>query len=351
MELQKRSEMFFRHIIIYCLCFYLPILAQARLPEDMHELAVASINNVYDEKFKMAKSYAKRIIKNYTNHPAGYFFYAAILNSHMEYLQSEQYEAEFYRYCDNAISKGENLLEKEPGNVWVKFFVAGASGLKGTYESRYKRWLTAFKHGWRGVVIFREILETNPEMVDALYGIATYDYWRSAKTKMLWWLPGVEDKRGPAIQELNKLQVSGIYVKECSSLNLIDMLLNEERYNEALENADKILASYPSSLIAMWRKAEAHFGLEEYDKAEKVYNKILSRLEFEQFESNYNRALCHYYLSKVYFHLERYKSCMDECNLMESLKLTSVSQKRLEEKFRDAITLEKKAQRKFSPDK
>ena len=325
----------------------MPILAQARLPKDMHELAVSSTKWVYDEKFKLAKSYAKRIIKNYSNHPAGYFFYAAILNSHMEYLQSEKYEAEFYRYCDNAISKGENLLEKEPNNVWVKFFIAGASGLKGTYESRYKRWLTAFKHGWRGVVIFREILETNPEMIDAIYGIATYDYWRSAKTKMLWWLPGVADKRKVAIQALNKLQVTGTYVKESSSLNLIDMLLNEKRYNEALENANKILANYPSSLISMWRKAEAQLGLGEFDKAEKLYKKILKRVEFEQFESNYNIALCHYYLSKVYFHLKRYKLCMDECRLMGSFKLTSVSQKRLEENFKDAASLKKRAQRKL----
>ena len=340
--------MFFRYTVISCLCFCLSICAQARLPKDMHELAISSISCVYDEKFKQAKSYAKRIIKNYSSHPAGYFFYAAILNSHMEYLQSEKYEAEFYRYCDNAISKGEDLLEKEPNNIWVKFFIAGANGLKGTYESRYKRWLTAFKHGWRGVVIFKEILETNPEMIDALYGIATYDYWRSAKTKILWWLPGVEDKREPAIQALKKLLGAGTYVKESSSLNLIDMLLNEKRYSEALKIANKMLARYPSSLIIKWRKAEALLGLGEFDKAEKLYNKILKRIELGQFESNYNLVLCHYYLSKVSFHLKRYKLCIDECKLMESYKLTSVSQKRLEEYFKDAISLRKKAQKKLS---
>jgi tetratricopeptide (TPR) repeat protein len=269
----------------------------------------------------------------------------------MEYLQSEKYEAEFYRYCDNAISKGEDLLEKEPNNVWVKFYIAGANGLKGTYESRYKRWLTAFKHGWRGIVIFRDILETNPEMIDALYGIATYDYWRSAKTKMLWWLPGVVDKRKPAIEALFRLQTTGTYVKESSSLNLIDMLLNEKRYTEALETANKILASYPSSLVTMWRKAEAQLGLGEFDKAEKLYKDILKRIEFGQFESNYNIALCHYYLSKIYFHLKRYKSCIDECKLMESFKLTSVPQKRLEDFIKDAASLKKKAQRKLSKKK
>jgi len=339
--------MLFRYGVIFCLCFFRTGYTQAQLPSDMHNLAISSISCVYNEKFKEAKNYAKRIIKNYSNHPAGYFFYAAILNSQMEYLQSEEYEAEFYQYCDNAITKGEELQEKEPDDVWVKFIIAGANGLKGTYESRYKRWLTAFKHGWRGVVLLKEVLETNAKVIDAQYGIATYDYWRSAKTKMLWWLPGVEDKRKPAIKILYEVLDKATYVRENTALNLIDMLLNEKRYDEALQVANKLLSQYPTSLVIMWRKAEAQLGLRVLEEAEITYKSILKRVEAGSFESNYNITVCHYFLSKVYLYQKKYKQCLDAIEAMESFKLSSVSKKRLEDIYDDAATAKKIAQKKL----
>lgn len=348
---KRRSKMFIRLSIVYCLITCLPVFALVKLPVDMHELALSSIQNVYNGKFKQAESAAKRIIKKYPDHPAGYFFFAAVQNSYMEYLQSEKYEIEFYHYCDLAIAKGEELLEKDPDNVWAKFFLAGANGIKGTYESRYKRWLTAFKHGWRGVVLLKELLETNPEMADAFYGIATYDYWRSDKTKLLWWLPGIEDKRESAIKILYEVQTTGIYVKESASINLIDILYNEEKYSEVLDVTNKMLEIYPSNLICMWGKAKAQLGLEEFDKAEKSYKFILNRIESESFDNNYNAVLCHYYLSKVYFYQQRYKLCIKECTIMKSFKLSHQSEKRLEDYLDNAASMERKARRSLAKKK
>jgi len=335
---------------IICLFYLIPAIAMVQLPADMHAWAISSIENVYKEKFKQAEVDAKRIIKKYPEHPAGYFFYAAILNSHMEYLQSEKHEIEFYHNCDLAISKGEEILEKKPDDAWTKFFIGGANGLKGTYESRYGRWITAFKHGWRGVVLFRELLETSPEMEDAFFGIATYDYWRSAKTKLLWWLPGVVDKREVAIEVLYKMRANGIYIKESASVNLVDILYNEEQYAAALEVANAMLATYPSNLICWWGKAKAQLGLHEYKEAEKSFNYILKRIESEPFETHFNIVLCYFYLGKVNFGLKRYTRCMTYFKKMKSYKFTGVSEKRLEDIFDDADSFTRKARRRLSKD-
>lgn len=348
MILQRMNKMCIRYIILYSLFSWLPVFAQVQLPLDMHNLAISSIYNVYNEKFKQAEDDAKRIIKKYPNHPAGYFFYAAVLNLLMEYLQSDKYENEFYKYCDFAISKGEDLLEKQPDNAWAKFFIAGANGIKWTYESRYERWLTAFKHGWRAVVMLRELLESNPEMKDALYGIAIYNYWRSAKIKLLWWLQSVEDRRDRAIRMLYDLQNEGTYVKEGSSINLIGMLYNEKRFAHAIEVADKMLTKYPSNLICRWKKAEAQLDLKEFDKAENSYKYILKHIESGSFDGNYNAVLCRYYLLKIYFCRKQYDLCITEYNLMKSFKLSPISQKRLEKRFGDASSMERKARYKLT---
>lgn len=331
----------FHFIVILIICC-LPLHADTKLSWEMHELALSSINNVYREQFKQAENDAKRLIKKFPDHPAGYFFCAAVLNSYMEFLQSEKYEIDFYYYCDLAITKGEDLLEKDPNDTWAKFFLAGANGAKGTYESRYRRWITAFKHGWHGVVLLREVLESDPSMVDAIFGIATYDYWRSAKTKMLWWLPGVEDKREISIKSLAEIRQTGTYVKDGATLTLIDILCNEEKYQEAILLVNNFLGRYPTNLICWWGKVRAELGMKEYAVAEKSLLYIRELIRAASFESNYNEALYLYYLIKAYSGQEKYDLAGKELKTFKSLKLEPVEEKRFEEYLVEVLALEKK---------
>jgi hypothetical protein len=84
--------------------------AAPQLPQEMHDLAMSSIDFVYKEKFKLAEDEARKIIKKYPDHPAGYFFYAAALESWMDYYETDKREVEFYKYCDLAIDRAEKLL-------------------------------------------------------------------------------------------------------------------------------------------------------------------------------------------------------------------------------------------------
>lgn len=306
------------------------------LPADMHQWALKSIDYTYQEEFKLAENEAKRIIKHYPDHPSGYFFYAAVLDARMTFIQSEKEENEFYYYCNLAISKGEEMLEQFSDDTWAKFFMAGAYGLKGTFESKYQRWITAFRNGWQGVVIFRKLQKSDHEMADVLYGLGTYDYWRSALTKKLWWMPGVEDKREKAINMLFFARQLGTYVKLPCSAQLIQILCNEKRYNEALDIAENMITQYPVNLLFQWGKAESLLGLGRYENAHKCYMKILERIEKEQFESNYNIVLCRYYLGKVYFQQKKRDLCVKELKKMSSYSLSDDDRKRLEDYFDDA---------------
>lgn len=342
--MRKHTLVFIYSAWIICLCSLSGknVVGNVYLPPDIHELAVFSIHNVYSENFKQAEKDAEQIIKKYPSNPAGYFFYAAVLSAKMEYYQSEKYEIEFYKYCDLAIAKGEELMANDPGNFWALFFIAGSNGFKGKYESRYERWVTAFKHGWAGVDMLQDLLKKHPEMDDAIYGISAYNYWRSVKTRMLWWLPGVIDKRKESISQLLTVRQKGVYVKEACAVDLIDIFYNEKRYAEALQVAENMLSKYQNNLVCTWGKGKALLGLKEYDKAEKVFKSILTRVAADDFDSNYNSALCHYYLLEIYFREKKYESCLQEYKSLKSLSLNPLAQKRLEKSMGEADELYKK---------
>ena len=320
-------------IVVFVLSAGTAFGALLPLQPDIARAALRCTDLIYKESFQEASSEAKKLIRQFPNHPAGYFFLAASIDAWMVYHESNKKEEEFYKYCDQAIEKGEAVVSAEPGNMWAKFFLGGAEGYKGTYEVRYGRMITAFQHGWKGVSLLMDIDKASPELVDVRFGIGTYDYWRSAMTSVLFWMPGVEDKRADGIKKLQEVVKNGTYTKITAGINLIKILNNEKRYDEAVAVSDQILTTYPGLMIVLGRKAEALAGLRQLDKAQKIYEYMLVRLELEADDNHYNAIICHFWLAKIAFWQKQYHRCLSECNRMEGYKVSESIRKRLGKYF------------------
>ncbi len=338
-----RANAFFSLILLPVFFLAHSVHAVATLPEEMHALAMASIDFVYKEKYKSAEDEAKKLIKKYPDHPAGYFFYAAALMSWMAFYESNSREDEFYRMCDAAIEKGEIIQSKDPSDYWAVFFLGGADGAKGTYESRYEKWITSFRHGWKGVSTLQGLLKKNPDLKDIYYGLGMYDYWRSALTKILWWMPGIENKIEIGMKEMSIAKNEGVYTSIAASANLIPIMVNEKHYTEAIALSDEMLLKYPGSLVFCWGKGEALFALAKYEDAEQVFKYILGRVEAEPFDNHYNAAICHIWLAKIYLKTKRYTQAIAECNRMGYYKFDDDVKKRLDKQFAEATKVKEQA--------
>jgi tetratricopeptide (TPR) repeat protein len=315
----------------------------ATIPEEITSLSLSTIDYVYKEDLGKATEEAKKIIRKYPENPAGYFFMAVVLDSWMQLHQSDLKENEFYQYCDLTIEKGENSLAKDPKDEWAKFFIGGADGYKGTYEARYERWITAFRYGWKGVSVLLELQSKGSGLVDINYGIGNYDYWRSAMMKILWWMPGIDDKREEGIKRILITMDKGIYTKVASSLSLIDIMMNEKRFNEALAISEKMLKIYPQSSFFLWGKVDALIALKRYKEAVEILLIIKKKLDNDPKDNEYNGVVCHYWLAKAYYSQGMYSDAIVQCDEMNSYKLTPDIRKRLDKFFSDAASIRKKS--------
>ena len=315
-----------------------------RLNPEIHAWAISAMDNIYNDRFREAEEDARKIIKKYPAHPAGYFFMAAAIDSWMSTHFSDKREDDFYRFCELAVEKGEKLLDKEPRNDMVQFFTGGAEGYKGTYEARYERWITAFRYGWKGVSLLMRLRDRKSEIPDLDYGIGCYEYWRSALMKSLWWMPGVDDKRAPAIEKLKKVRTSGSYSKVAASAALIDIYINERRFAEAVAVADEELQRYPGSRMFMLGKGRALFGAGKFAASEAVYRKVLSKAEATDPSGEHAIiAFCHYWIAKNCYGQKRFADCISECDLMKNYPFNDDSKKLLEKYFNEAETIKKQA--------
>ena len=339
--LTRRNNQYFS---IYLILFVItPAFTEFRLPDEIHGLAFSAIENIYNNDLKKAEEEAKEIIKKFPESPAGYFFYAVILDFWMIHYQSNEKENEFYRYCDLAIEKSEKILQKNPSDEWAIFFMGGADGYKGTYEARYERWITAFRYGWKGVSVLLELQEKDTKITDIYYGIGSYNYWRSAMMKTLWFMPSINDKRQEGIRMLYEAQKKGVYTKITASVALIDILISEKQYAQALQISQQRLSEYPDALIFKWGQARSLFGQNRFDKALEVYKTILNKVESDPQNNHYNAAICHLEMAKIYQKLADHEKAILECNRMKYYNFDSDVEKRLDKYFNEAKSIARDA--------
>lgn len=313
------------------------------LNPDMSAMALATITLIGNEQYAEAKDEARKIMKRYPAHPAGYFFMAAVIDSWMAMHFTDKQENEFYRFCDQAIEKGERALEKNPDDEWAKFFMGGAEGYKGTYEARFERWITAFRYGWKGVSILMQLKEDKSSIPDLNYGIGCYEYWRSALMKSLWWMPGVEDKRQSGIEKLIQVRKEGVFTGIPASAALVDIYINEKKNEEALAVAENALVKCPKSLMFVFGKGKALYKLKKYAECESVFKKTLSSLENDPDENRAGTAFCHYWIAKCEYSLEHYTECIAACDRVKAIAMTEDCRKIMQKYYSEIEDLRKKA--------
>jgi tetratricopeptide (TPR) repeat protein len=344
-SIYRYQRMYLLSFCIYLSCGIFPcIYAQSTLPGDMHAWAIAAIDHIYSERFRAAEDEARKIIKKYPAHPAGFFFMAAAIDAWMSTHFSDKRENEFYRFCDLAVEKGDKMLEKNGSDPWVRFFIGGAEGYKGTYEARFGRWITAFRYGWKGVSILMQLSrEQNSYLTDINFGIGSYEYWRSAMMKSLRWMPGVEDKRAQGIEKLLNAHTVGVYTRLAAAAGLIDIYLNEKAFAQAIAVADEALIKYPDSRWLLIGKARAHLGAKNYEASKGAIRRVLARAEKEPSEEHATIAVCHFWLAKIECGDGSFAECIAECDLMKTYQFDDDSRKQLENYYDELESIKKQA--------
>jgi tetratricopeptide (TPR) repeat protein len=156
-------------------------------------------------------------------------------------------------------------------------------------------------------------------------------------------MPNVDDKRQEGIALVQKARNFGTYTRVSASASLIDILINEGMYDEALIIANESLQQYPHSQVFMLGKARALFGLGNYKESETVYRQILTEIAAEPGGNKGAAVQCHFGIAKIGFVCERYDECVSECDLMKNGGLDDDVKKLLEKSFSEADGMKKKA--------
>ena len=313
---------------------------------EVDSLIGRGIDQSIRQNYAEAESTFSKIIRLEKNHPRGYFFLAAVVQSKMMDFETDRWEESFLSLLKKAEHYAKKLIKQNKQNAWAHFYLGSVFSYRAFYNGKSKEYISAIKYGLAGISSLEKAIKLDSTVYDAYFGIGSYKYWRSKLTRYFNWLPLISDERKPGIEMVKLSAQKGKYTKYAAINELTWILIDDGKVTEALKWAKLGLQNYPHSRFFLWGAAKSYYNLNQFNRALEYYNIILTSVKNEEINNHYNEIICYYKIAQCYFHLEQYEKSLNYCDDITKIKTSSGVKDRLNEIFKKVRELKEKIKAK-----
>jgi tetratricopeptide (TPR) repeat protein len=285
--------------------FSAPAYAKVTINEQMDILIHQGIEKVQHEQIEGALADFQQIILMDPKSPVGYFYIAALYEVLMQNYRTRAFSEKFYYYVGKAIALGEESVKRDGNDEWANFYLGGAYGYRAIDRSENGNWFGAFLDAQNGAEYLQAAININPMLYDAYFGFGVYKYWRSVKSKVLWFLPFFEDERAAGIRDIQTAITMGKYTRIAGKRALIGIYYNEKEYDSALQLIGEILSEYPEDVHAVKMKGVIFYDQKRWDEAVLVFSRLSDQLRNSRWKNSGIDMEVEYYLTLANYKLER----------------------------------------------
>lgn len=271
---------------------------------------IEGINKILLQQYEEALRYFQKITEQYPNHPAGYLYQIATLETRAMDLEYPTQENVF----DSLLTRACTVAQTLP-HPWREYYLGSADGYRAYHAAEKKEWVGAFRYGSSSASYFESAIAYDSTCYEAYAGLGTYYFWKSQKTSFLAWLPFVGDKRAEGIRFLQIAAEHSEFNRYSAMSSLISIFLETKQYAEAERWATRALNAFPDNRVFLWGKATALDRAQRTREAVTAYEQLLRAIQRDIPAHPYNEIVCRLNLAKakialhdttmVSFHLER----------------------------------------------
>ena len=263
---------------------------------DLMRRTQEGLEMIYQRQYKEALRHFREVREIYPDSPAGSFgrsvVFQAMMLENFDYGYRDTYQVE----AEKALALVEKALKSPDQKAWNYFLYAGIIGLDGLDRVREGDYLTAFNKGWDALEAMKKSKRHAPDFADPDLGIGIYNYWRTAITSRVDFLPKFGDHRAEGIQQMEHARDNSMLVWAGASFALSYTYMEERDYDKAIAECITLQAEYPNSIINNMLLARIYTKSKNYDGA-------LAALEqIQQTDPSNRRVLWHigdtYYKSR-----------------------------------------------------
>ncbi len=307
-----------------------------------------AIVQVDAEKFDSALAIFGEVIEADSTSPRGYFFVAATYSNLASDYRNFSYKDDFNEHVNRAIEIGKRKEESGQATAEDLFYYGGAVGYRGIFRSFDGDWWGAFTDGLKGRSLLGKALEADSSYKDIYFGFGTYDYWRSAKTKILWWLPFFSDKREQGIEETWKAIREGKFASHEGRYALMRIYFDYGKYDKALSHWENEVKQFNSQdPFSLYWVGQAYMKVGQFENALKSFETILSVYIKSPYYDPAGEMECRYYIGLCQSELGDYRKALDHLLIASVMAESLADRKDIEEALKNVEPLLRSVQQKI----
>lgn len=231
-------------------------------------------NEIWRSEYSAVADSCRRLISEDSSNPVGYFLLGVMYYSISAEYRTDRYVDSVTDNLDAAIKLAQRKLEETKQQADWYFVLGSALGCRALFRSLHGGWWGAFRDGHGSCSNLEKAYEMDTTLTDALAGIGAYHYWKSAKSKVLSWLPLVADRREQGIAEIRQAIRAGRTMSPNARKAMLAILYEEKRYEEALGVADSLTADGILDGNSQLHLIRTLIELKRWPDAERVVNDL-----------------------------------------------------------------------------
>jgi outer membrane protein assembly factor BamD (BamD/ComL family) len=287
---------------------------QFDITPEVDRLLRDGLSQMYRYNLKEADESFDQLVRRFPEHPIGYMHKAEVAWWYaLRDNKNPKLEADFERYTDLAISKGDYLLKKNPKDFYALLYVAGAYGNRTRYNVYIKKsYYRAMRAGIKGYDFVGPAQALRPNYVDCLIGTGAYNYFAGSiptLMKLFSWMFTQGGDKEKGIQQLELAAQKGEYGQIAAKMVLLGVYYNEKRFEDYQRLTSGLIEQFPTNPVFVMWLADFHIRQGRLDEGNQKLTLLLDK----------GKAAARSKLSLAQIHYEKGRTLLERQNASEAV--------------------------------
>ncbi|UCE04804.1 MAG: tetratricopeptide repeat protein [bacterium] len=303
--------------IVQNLAIQIAVVHSYSLDSTSHTLMLQGLHQVHIEQYMGAIGTFENLVKLNPQHPIGYFCTAAVYKTIMQNYRIKSFESQLDSILNLTIEIGNKAIQNDREDALAYFYLGGAYGFRGLHKVRKRDWWGAFNDGLKGLSNLKKAVRIDSSLYDAYYGLGTFHYWRSAKSKILRFLLFRKDQQ-KGIDEIWTAIYKGRYTDIEGKYALVAIYYDHGDYEKAFSLNQQLYELFPTNPSCLYMRSKLYEQQEKWGEAKQIFQQLLKHLLNSEYRSIgyeveclYGIAYCHYKSSELEQALKHVKKALD----------------------------------------
>lgn len=186
-----------------------------------------------------------------------------------------RYDKQYWDSSKVAKKKLQDALSVTGAESWEHLALAAIVGIESIHTMRQANYLSALQLAFQAIGHIESCRSRAPTFVDLLLADGMYNYWRTVVTQSSKILPDFGDHRQLGIEQMERVQREGIFMRPLASLALAYVWMEERQWGQASQACAENRRAFPNNVINNMICGQIYVYAGNYTAAEDAFARIM----------------------------------------------------------------------------